>query len=303
MSPDVELVCAVCQQKFLKPYKLRTCKTCSKTCAYKLRKKTKQTEFEPIEKFCIQCNNLFLDTSCKKQVKRCASCISENMVKTRKEKGSYKRTAEQNQKLSDTLQKRYAEGWSPVSLSHRQKLSQLLTLRWKSGEMKLKTKEACLKKYGTESWQASELGRLKLSKMNKGRKMSDAVRRKNSLSQIKRVLRGDVFTRAKGGFREDIGFYVRSNWEANYARILILENKKFEYEPQVFQLTDTCSYIPDFKIDDVYIELKGYMSDVSKMKIDLFREKYPDLKFELIGPQEYEALKSKYKDLINWEGK
>ena len=46
--------------------------------------------------------------------------------------------------------------------------------------------------------------------------------------------------RAKGGTRKDLGFYVRSTWEANYARYLkwLQLNGQIEewaYEPKTFE--------------------------------------------------------------------
>ena len=62
----------------------------------------------------------------------------------------------------------------------------------------------------------------------------------------------------KVGFREDIGHFVRSTWEANFARILKYKGRNYLYEPQTFLLTlddDTeVSYTPDFMLEgDVYI--------------------------------------------------
>ncbi len=46
------------------------------------------------------------------------------------------------------------------------------------------------------------------------------------------------------------------------------------YEPEVFKVTDLHSYRPDFylPVPDVYIEVKGVMSDIDLIKIEAFRE-------------------------------
>ncbi len=54
----------------------------------------------------------------------------------------------------------------------------------------------------------------------------------------------------KGGFREDLGHYVRSSWEADFARILKLHNLNYEYEIKTFPLIKRdgkiIHYTPDF---------------------------------------------------------
>jgi hypothetical protein len=77
---------------------------------------------------------------------------------------------------------------------------------------------------------------------------------------------------AKGGFREDLGLYVRSAWEANWARYLtwlvsLGEIRKWEYEPETFEFPirkGSRFYTPDFRVvnrDETveYHEVKGYL--------------------------------------------
>src|SRR3989344_860684 len=56
----------------------------------------------------------------------------------------------------------------------------------------------------------------------------------------------------KGGFRKDLNHYVRSSWEADFARILNLHKVKYEYEPKTFALTrsngEISNYTPDFYV-------------------------------------------------------
>lgn len=106
----------------------------------------------------------------------------------------------------------------------------------------------------------------------------------------------------KVGKREDIGHFVRSTWEANYARILQHLNIEYEYECETFKLNDDYTYTPDFKIKDTYIEIKGYWYDDSKIKFKLFKSMYPDKKIVIIDSDKYDILKKTYKDKIaNWE--
>lgn len=83
------------------------------------------------------------------------------------------------------------------------------------------------------------------------------------------------------GTREDLGIYVRSRWEANYARYLnwlksLGEIRDWKYEPDTFEFADikrgTRFYTPDFKITEkngetVYHEVKGWLDQRSATKL------------------------------------
>ncbi len=135
----------------------------------------------------------------------------------------------------------------------------------------------------------------------------------------KALLRGEtMYSRAKGGRREDLGFYVRSAWEANYARYLnFLQGKgeicRYEYEPDTFYFEaikrGTRSYTPDFKVwvtDDErlsyeYHEVKGWLDQKSATKLNRMAKYYPGEKIVVIGKDEYRAIK-KWSALIpGWE--
>ena len=305
MKRYVENKCEICESLFKVAYKKRSQKTCGKTCSYKLRIIVRhKIKHKPVEKICNQCKSEFKDTSKKKLVKKCKTCINKNMVETRRKKGSYSRSDEQNKKLSNTMKKKYESGWNPNTEEHRLKMSKFMKDRWESGEMKQKTQETCIKKYGVEHWTKSDKGRIKISKIHSGRVHTKKAKFNMSKGAQKRVRENNnLYTRGKGGYREDIGFYVRSNWEANFARILILEEKDFIYEPKSFQLTSCISYTPDFLVGDILYEVKGFMDEISSLKIALFREKYPDKELKIIDGNEYNDLRNKYKSLIKWEGK
>src|ERR1019366_2776041 len=40
----------------------------------------------------------------------------------------------------------------------------------------------------------------------------------------------------KGGYRQDLGHYVRSNWEADFARVLQWKKLEYKYEPETFEI-------------------------------------------------------------------
>ena len=226
------------------------------------------------------------------------------MVNSRNEKGSYVRTDEQNKKMVRTFKIKREKGEIIYTEESREKLSRSLKERWENGSMKEKSEETCLKKYGVNHWTKSDEGKKVLSEKSKGRIMSIESRIKMSKAFKSRLIKNKIFSRAKGGFRKDINFYCRSTWEANYARILMYEKKEFLYESKTFTLKENMTYTPDFYHDNTWYEIKGYMDEHSKLKLRLFSEIYSDQKICIIGPEEYNILKEKYKPLIpNWEGK
>ena len=122
---------------------------------------------------------------------------------------------------------------------------------------------------------------------------------------------GNKTSYARGGFREDIGFYVRSSWEANYARLLKYLGKQFTYEPSCFVITlpdgSQRAYRPDFCIDDAeFIELRGRRFTEQHTERDdaLLRAASSQLPLPLtvIRHAEYAALDAAYKFVIPyWE--
>jgi len=68
------------------------------------------------------------------------------------------------------------------------------------------------------------------------------------------------------------GINFRSNWEIIFAKNLDKNNIKWEYEPKVFELSNGSFYTPDFYLPehDKWVEIKGYMYDHSKVKIQQF---------------------------------
>ncbi len=55
-----------------------------------------------------------------------------------------------------------------------------------------------------------------------------------SINELTKIKRGNAYQHTKTGFREDLGLTLRSNWEANFARILTAYKIKFDFEPTVF---------------------------------------------------------------------
>jgi hypothetical protein len=82
------------------------------------------------------------------------------------------------------------------------------------------------------------------------------------------------------------GKHMRSTWEAKCAELLDSVGIKWVYEPQRFDLQSglyynksikgkkVWTYLPDFYLPEfnIYLEVKGWMTEESQRKIDRFRE-------------------------------
>ena len=169
----------------------------------------------------------------------------------------------------------------------------------------------------------------------KGRKLnlSDGERKaraERSREMIKKLMNGkNMYSRTKSGIREDLGIFVRSNWEANFARILNFLELSWEYETKTFKLKTEKygekEYIMDFFVKDgigYMVEVKGWLDSKSKIKIKMFKECYPkefyQTKFLInkegdkahqwlnkLGAREfifYNELRNEYRSKIKWEG-
>lgn len=126
-----------------------------------------------------------------------------------------------------------------------------------------------------------------------------------SISNTGKLTTSPKASKGKNGIRPDIdpniNFY--STWEANIARVYNFIGLRWTYSPRIFDL-GLHTYRPDFYLPDfdTYIEVKNFMGDYSKMRDSLFREKFPNIKLELILKNDYLEIKSIYKHLVqNWE--
>ena len=130
---------------------------------------------------------------------------------------------------------------------------------------------------------------------------SEENRQRRSDLMIQRVangkMRGGGYSRGAGGQREDLdGLYVRSSWEANYARYLNWLKKqkqieKWEYEPYTFVFEKikrgTRAYTPDFKITYAngrheWHEVKGWMDPKSATRLRRMSKYFPEEKIIII---------------------
>lgn len=126
------------------------------------------------------------------------------------------------------------------------------------------------------------------------------------------------YSRTKSGKRGDLGgLFLRSSWEANYARYLNWlvaqgEIVGWEYEPRRFDFPiqrGIRSYMPDFRVElnDGAIEwheVKGWMDPASKTRLKRMAKFYPDETLLVIDSKWFRAAKRQGLPglIANWEG-
>lgn len=110
--------------------------------------------------------------------------------------------------------------------------------------------------------------------------------------------------RGKGGIRSDLGFYVRSTWEADVARVFHLLGRTFEYEPRTFDLGGD-TYLPDFYLPDLdlWVEVSGWVSPDKEMKLAGMARLFPEQVLLHIDRPAYTWLWECFSSQIpEWEG-
>jgi len=77
---------------------------------------------------------------------------------------------------------------------------------------------------------------------------------------------------------------LRSRWEAAYAEYLDRNNIKWLYEHRTFILHNGRAYTPDFFLMDTneWVEIKGWLREEHKEKMNSFKEQYPKEKLTLL---------------------
>lgn len=124
----------------------------------------------------------------------------------------------------------------------------------------------------------------------------------------------------KAGWREIGGqrIYARSRWEANYASYLEFlrvngQIAKWEHEPKTFWFNrikrSDGSYLPDFRVTEndgsvVYHEVKGWMDERSRIKINRMKLYYPSVKLTVLDSAWFKANSRELSATISgWEDK
>jgi hypothetical protein len=128
------------------------------------------------------------------------------------------------------------------------------------------------------------------------------TQRKNGKSKGKNNPMWGKVVNHRRGFREDLNHSVRSNWEANFARILKFLNLKYLYEYKTFELANNKTYTPDFYIPskNIFYEIKGYEYTTKHKE---FKQQFPDITLRIIREKEYRRIMKRFKSRINFEGR
>lgn len=186
------------------------------------------------------------------------SQVSESMTKEWSKSDSSHRTEQFRQKNSESNRKT----WSDTLL--RQRHSDAMKRLWEDESLRIRASARV----------CSSETKARISVARRGQPPSDEHRRKNSEGvkrawALGRKLLSDNF-RGSGVHN---GVWMRClNSEGVLARELDESGIEWVYEPKRFKLS-SCTYLPDFYLPefDIWVEVKGWMSEVSQRKIDLFR--------------------------------
>jgi len=132
-----------------------------------------------------------------------------------------------------------------------------------------------------------------IGKASRERELSDEARQK-----ISETLQGHEVseeTRQKlrekcephGGLSLEVpetGHTVRSHWEKEVDLLLHQHVETHEYEPEAFDI-GWAHYTPDFRIDDVVIEVKGWARDRCKRRAKSFMDEFPEYTYIVVGSE------------------
>jgi hypothetical protein len=85
---------------------------------------------------------------------------------------------------------------------------------------------------------------------------------------------------------------MRSRFEMMFATYLDRMGYRWLYEPRVFMLSASRRYTPDFYVfdTDTWYEVKGWLTDKARSKIEDFRELYPAVRHEVFQQARLEEL-------------
>lgn len=113
--------------------------------------------------------------------------------------------------------------------------------------------------------------------------------------------KGDYFIRNDGS-----KIWLRSTYEIRVAHMLDSLGLDWEYESRCFELNKICTYRPDFYVKDIdaWWEVKGWMDDATRKKMNLFFECYPDINLRVLWTDDINELESLHNnsdlyDIIN----
>ena len=126
-----------------------------------------------------------------------------------------------------------------------------------------------------------ELTEAQKEALQKGRDMPAPDTQKEKVSEI---MKGNSHGRRNTCYVYELDHDVDSNWEIDIAFLLKSLNVDYEREPE-YEIWDGRSYFPDFQVDDVVIEVKGYADDYSHKKAEYFADNYPEKTYVVVGTE------------------
>lgn len=142
-----------------------------------------------------------------------------------------------------------------------------------------------------------------------GAERANEIRAKNSqrMSGEGNHMFGKPSSGSKMGYREDLGHFVRSTWEADFARVLNLLEIEYEYEKETFPITlpdgTKTTYTPDFWIPSQgrFVEVKGWYTKKNHIKMVAFLDQHPDVPVVVLERVAFAEMSLAFKDKIEWE--
>jgi predicted nucleic acid-binding Zn ribbon protein len=318
--------CQVCGGDF-EHWNYQPTKTCSKECASKMmcEKRKRDDSYHNINKTAIGSKPETLTKYHRKQpvIARCQSCgkefehwnygpaktcskecSSQLMSQTRKKEGLYTRTEAM---IEQGLKSKFGEGFQRkyekvCPICGRQ----FFVVACQRGRRKTCSKR-CMGTFNGNQRRGTHATLEQREHLSKVRKERGLAKGRNNPNYGK----GCHHPTARGcaGVRLDLGYFVRSRAEANYARILVYEKIEYQYEPKCFPIVREDgreqTYTPDFYLVDKeeFIEVKGYENPDSMDKFECFRRQYPDVQIRMLktSSAEWKALKRKFDKVISWE--
>jgi hypothetical protein len=207
------------------------------------------------------------------------------------------RTEEQRKNISEKAKKRIAEKGHPKGMLGKTH----------SDENKLKLSERTKKMWSDKTHIFNSLEHRQKKAKQQSQSMIQRLKN-NPQNQYSRVKKGKITI-------DDKTFFARSRWEANVAAYLqylkeseLITDWEHEAEEYRFEAIKrgVMSYLPDFKVTRLngsfyLIEVKGYMDDKSKTKLNRMKKYFPDIFIDLIEAKRYKQLEEN-SSLFKWWG-
>tara|TARA_Y100001937_G_scaffold104947_1_gene145376 strand:- start:10741 stop:11085 length:345 start_codon:yes stop_codon:yes gene_type:complete len=88
---------------------------------------------------------------------------------------------------------------------------------------------------------------------------------------------------------------MRSNLETDVADLLSQMKLDWEYEGESFKYTIDHKYTPDFKVNNIYLECKGYFKPADRRKMLAVKRDNPDLDIRFVFQAPHNKISKKSK--------